>query len=387
MEGLDDADRRLAHELAAGVLRHRRVLDARLVPLLTGDWRALDADLKDVLRLGAYQLTALSRVPAYAAVQTTVELAKRLAGKKPAGLVNAVLRRLAADGNAQPANAQRWPLAQQYSHPEWLVERWVARFGTQRTEALLAYNNQLPHLTVQPARWSRDDLRAAFSKRGIAVQHAPFGDGLRVTGAHVKDLPGYDEGGFIIQDAAQALLIRFAAIPEGALVWDPCAAPGGKAVALAKTCRVLASDRHRHRIDRLLATLRRVAPTVTVLQADARTPPLRQHSVDAILIDAPCSATGTMGRHPDARWRLTPDHIRQLVQLQAEMLDACAPIVRPAGLLVYLTCSLETEENQQQIERFLERHRAYTRASEDLYIFPPEAGTDGGYGARLRRAA
>lgn len=387
VEGLDDADRRLAHELAAGVLRHRRVLDARLAPLLTGDWQTLDADLKDLLRLGAYQLTALNRVPAYAAVQTTVESAKRLVGKKPSGLVNAVLRRLAADGNAEWANAQHLSLAQRYSHPEWLVERWVARFGTQSTEALLAHNNQPPHLTVQPARWSSDELRAAFAKRGIGVEDAPFGDGLWVTGAHVRDLPGYHEGGFIIQDAAQAHLVRFAAIPRGALLWDTCAAPGGKAVALARTCRVVASDRHRHRIDQLLSTLRRADPTVSVLQADTRTPPLRQRSVDAILVDAPCSATGTMARHPDARWRLTPDHIRELVQLQAEMLDACAAIVRPAGLLVYLTCSLETEENQQQVEHFLERHGAYARAGEDLYIFPPDAGTDGGYGARLRRAA
>ncbi len=384
--GLDDPDRRLAHELAAGVLRHRRELDAQLVPLLTADWRHVDAGLKDVLRLGAYQLTLLTRVPAYAAVQTTVDLAKRVCGTKPAGLVNAVLRRLAAHGDELDANAQQPPLAQRYSHPTWLVDRWVARFGTERTEALLAHNNRPPRLTVQPVRWSTNALRAAFTRRRIRVQSAPDGDGLTVTGVRVRELPGYPDGGFIVQDAAQVRVLRFAAIPDGATVWDTCAAPGGKATVLAKRCRVLASDVRRDRIERLLATVRRAAPTVTVFQADARTPPLHQGSVDAILVDAPCSATGAMARHPDARWRLSPDHIQQLARLQADILDGSAPILRPNGLLVYVTCSLEAEENHEQVERFLEQHPEYTRAGEDLYIFPPDAGTDGGFAARLRRA-
>ena len=388
MERLDAADRRLAHELAAGVLRHRRELDARLVPLLVGEWRTVNSDLKDLLRLGAYQLTWLDRVPAYAAVKTTVELARCAGGGQAAGLVNALLRRLAsAAGDDARANAPSRSLARRYSHPGWLVDRWMRRFGAERTEALLAHNNTPLPLTIQSARWSNSQLRAAFSKRGLALRSAPGGDGLIVTGARVTELPGYDEGGFVVQDAAQARLLRFATIPDGALVWDTCGAPGGKAAVLATRCRVLASDVHRSRIAQLIATVRRAAPNVTVFQADARTPPLAPRSVEVVLIDAPCSATGAMARHPDARWRLSVERMRRAVRLQTHILDGCAPIVRPDGLLVYLTCSLETEQNEQQVERFLERHPEFTRAAHDLYIFPTEMGTDGGYGARLRRAA
>jgi 16S rRNA (cytosine967-C5)-methyltransferase len=376
----------LAHEIAAGVLRNRRTLDAHLKPLVTATWRHTPADLKDLLRIGAYQLTILTRIPAYAAVETTVDLAKAACGAKPAGLVNAVLRKLAAAGRHLPAVSGGTSLAQRYSHPEWLVQRWLRRFGPRGTEALLRYNNNPPPLTLQPVRWSLNQLRTALEDRGIRTQDAPFGSGLTISGVQVAELPGFAQGAFIAQDATQARLLQFAAISEGATVWDACAAPGGKTALLAKGRKVLASDLRRERLPLLLDTLRRVALTVPVVLADARTPPLPTGTFDAVLVDAPCTATGTIARHPDARWRLSPDRITRLQQLQMEILEGAAPIVRPGGLLVYLTCSLEPEENEIQIDRFLDRHRDYTREGEDQYIFPPDAGTDGGYGARLRRA-
>ncbi len=382
---LSPPDRRLAHEIAAGVLRTRRELDARLVPLVTDGWRRTPPDLKDLLRVGAYQLLRLSRVPAYAAVQTTVQVAKRRHGRKAAGLVNAILRRL-TDGTTQahgePASDD---LAARFSHPEWLVKRWLVRYGPVRTEALLEHNNRRPTVSLQPVRWTLSQLRAAMQQHNIAVKDAALGEGLIVESARIADLPGYQGGAFIVQDPAQARLLEFAAIPDGALVWDTCAAPGGKAAVLSRRCRVVASELDRHRLTRLRSTVTRAAPEVSLVAADARYPPVRADHVDAILVDSPCSATGTFLRHPDARWRLTPRRLARLVALQVGILDGVVDAVRPGGLLVYLTCSLEPEENDEQVTSFVERHPEFAREGDDLFIFPPDAGTDGGYGARLRR--
>ncbi len=382
---LSPPDRRLAHEIAAGVLRTRRELDARLVPLVTDGWRRTPPDLKDLLRVGAYQLLRLSRVPAYAAVQTTVQVAKRRRGRKAAGLVNAILRRL-TDGTTQahgePASDD---LAARFSHPEWLVKRWLVRYGPVRTEALLEHNNRRPTVSLQPVRWTLSQLRAAMKQHNIAVKDAALGEGLIVESARIADLPGYQGGAFIVQDPAQARLLEFAAIPDGALVWDTCAAPGGKAAVLSRRCRVVASELDRHRLTRLRSTVTRTAPEVSLMTADARYPPVSADHVDAILVDTPCSATGTFARHPDARWRLTPKRLARLVALQVGILDGVVDAVRPGGLLVYLTCSLEPEENDEQVASFVERHPDFAREGDDLFIFPPDAGTDGGYGARLRR--
>ncbi len=383
---LGEPDRRLAHEIAAGVLRTRRTLDRRLAPLVRAGWHGTAPDLRDVLRIGAYQLLHLSRIPPYAAVQTTVEVAKRTSGARAAGLVNAVLRRVAAEGSlADPPGVETGGLAERYSHPAWLVDRWVARYGAERTEALLRHNNSRPPLVLQPARWTRDQLEAALAQADIPFRAAPFDAGLALDSRPVRSLPGYADGAFIVQDAAQVRLLRFAGIPRGATVWDACASPGGKSVALAAGRWVLASDRSRARLARLRSTVERAAPGVALMVADARQSPVGPGRMDAALVDAPCSATGTMARHPDARWRLTASRLGHLVRLQEAILDGVSGAVVPGGLVVYLTCSVEPEENEAQVSRFLERHPDFARDGDDLLLFPPDQASDGGYGARLRR--
>ena len=384
VEGLDDDDRRLAHEISAGVLRWRDELDGRLEPLVSGDWDGTPPDLQDLLRIGAYQLLKLSRVPPYAAVAATVEVSKLVTGRKGAGLVNAVLRRLAQqdEGDADVAPPS---LAKRYSHPGWLVDRWLARFGPERTEALLAHNNTRPKLVLRPARWSAQRLRNALTERDVAFEDAPFGAGLAVAPSRVWQLPGYGEGAFLVQDPAQARLLEFAAIPDGARVWDACGAPGGKAALLGLRGPVVAGELRRERLGRLRETVTRVAPGVTLMLADARQPPLADGGTEVALVDAPCTATGTIARHPDARWRLSIKRIERSAERQAAILDGAAPVVGAGGLLVYLTCSLEPEENEAQVDGFLARHPQYERNGDDLFIFPPDAGTDGGYAARLRR--
>ena len=384
--GLSAADRRLAHEVAAGVLRHRRELDRRLRQLTSAAWKRVNPDVKDLLRIGAYQLTYLDRVPGYAALSATVEVAKAAVGNRPAGMVNAVLRRLsAADGEEAPTT-DGLDLAERHSHPGWLVNRWLTRYGADRTEALLRHNNARPDITIRPTRWVADQLRAALEASGIVFEDAPFGAGFVVRTPSVRSIPGFADGGFVVQDPAQGRLLRFAAVPQTGRVWDACAAPGGKAAVLAAAGhRVVASDRARPRLALLRETLRRTAPEVLVLAADARYPPFAAARLDTVLIDAPCSATGTLRRHPDARWRLTARRIHELARRQREILDATASAVGDGGRLIYLTCSLEPEENEDQVDGFLHRHPGFYRESDDLSIFPPDSGTDGGYGARMRR--
>ena len=391
---LSERDRRLAFELSAGVLRSRRALDDAL------DLRRADPRLHDILRLGAYQLHRLTRVPAHAAVSTSVELARETAGEGAARYVNQALRRLAAAENDDGELAA--------THPEWLLARWRERFGAEETRALIEWNDRKPSLVLQPVRWTTEALRTALTEAGFHVANAPFGAGLTVERGRAtlhsplpSRLPGYADGGFIVQDPAQALVARFAAIDQGARVYDACAAPGGKAVALAAAgARVTAGDARVPRLGRLVDTVARTGVAIPIVAADLLCAPFRPAQWESVLLDAPCSATGTMARHPDARWRVRPEAISRLARRQTALLDAAARLVRPHGVLVYATCSLEREENTDQVEAFLERHQDFRRApvpgavasalvtaAGDLQLLPQRHAIDGAYAARLVRSA
>jgi len=395
LAGLAERDRRLAHELAAGVLRRRAQLDCSL-PLATTDPR-----LHDILRLGAYQLRALDRVPVYAAVSTSVALAREIAGEAAAGFVNQALRKLAQIREVGSGKGEGAA-----THPRWLLMRWRRQFGAAETERLVTWNDTKPSITLQPARWDQNTLLLRLRDAGIGVEEAPFGAGIRVgTGTHPspfplpRHLPGFGEGGFIVQDPAHALVCRYAAVPRGALVYDACAAPGGKGVTLERLgARVVAGDARRDRLARLADTVRRAAVAIPVVGADLVAAPLAPATADAVLVDAPCSATGTMARHPDARWRLSPRLIGRASARQRELLHAAAPLVRPGGLLIYATCSLEPEENGDVVNAFLQRHREFARAPEhgavaaelltadgDFQSLPQRHAVDGAFAARLRR--
>ena len=397
---LSEPDRRLAHELAAGVLRQRSRLDRQLAPLVPRGWDSVAVQLQDILRMGAYQLTALERVPPHAAVDTSVALAKDSGGVRAAGCVNAVLRRLTrVEPSADPDSSDDAAnLAEQHSHPGWLVRRWLEAFGPEGTKNLLRWNNRRPRLVLQPARVDRGALTAAWQAAGIEVESAPYDAGLVTSRGRPAELPGYREGHFIVQDPAHAILARFVDPPVGAVIYDACAAPGGKAISLGRRpVTIAAGEVSPSRALRLAENLARAGSgREHVLVADARRPPIRP--VDVVLVDAPCLGTGTFARHPDARWRVTPKALASVVQLQTELLEAAAAAVTPGGLLIYSTCSLEPEENQLQVGRFLARHPEFSRAPTgvvpapllsadgDLMILPQEHGMDGAYGARLRRS-
>jgi len=401
---LDARDRRWTRELVYGMLRNRGRIDAILADRVRGGLARLDPDVIDLLRLGVYQLTNMGSVPAYAAIAQTVELAKRRHGLGASKLVNAVLRRTDRERDeltqaAAPSDAAE-ALALKYSHPRWLVARWVERWGEQDTERLLTQNNAEAPIILRPYGIVREQLEAMLEEAGVQIAEAPYvHDSIAISGGiTLTELGAFKKGLFFVQDPAATLVGEYAAIPDGAEVADLCAAPGGKAIELSRTASsVFAGDKSIARLQRLLANERRLETTnIYPFVADARHPAIRP--VDAVLIDVPCTGTGTFRRHPDARWRLKISDLAVMSALQKTILRAASRVVKPGGLLVYSTCSLEPEENDEQVDAFLEGNLSWVlepppegSVSPDLIdagrlrVLPHRHGTDGAFAARLRR--
>ncbi|NUO62828.1 MAG: 16S rRNA (cytosine(967)-C(5))-methyltransferase RsmB [Gemmatimonadaceae bacterium] len=403
---LDARDRRWTRELVYGMLRQRARLDALLADRVNGGLARVDADLADLLRLGAYQLLEMRSVPAYAAIAQTVELAKRRHGIGASKLVNAVLRRLDREREGLRPPVPNDPidaLALEHSHPRWLVARWVARWGADETRRLLAANNAEAPIIARPWHVVREQLEATLESAGVHVADAPLvPDSITIAAPPIglTELGAYKQGLFHVQDPASTLVTRYACFPSGATVADLCAAPGGKSIELSRTAgTVVASDASIARLARVRQNVNRLeAHNIELAVGDARFPAVRD--VDGVLVDVPCTGTGTFRRHPDARWRLKIADLAVLGALQRAIIRAAATAVRPGGLLVYSTCSLEPEENDEQIESFLADHPEWSLEPPPegvvpesvldagrLRVLPQRHGTDGSFAARLRRAA
>ena len=394
--------------LAYGTLRLRGRIDYLLSRFSNRRLRELDPSVRTALRMGAFQLTEMGSVPDYAAVSESVRLVRATGGRAAAGLVNAVLRKLAQapagpDVFPDPETDLEGYLTTWGSHPSWLVRRWVRAFGSRGARALVEVNNREPEIFLWPIGNARDaaTVLAAAGLSASAPGSCARGDRwIRLRSgtdpaAALELVPG------TIQDPAASLVVRYCAPEPGSLLADLCAAPGGKALALSETAGgVVASDLSQRRLARVAEGWGRM--TAHGLQrarlwpvvADARFPPIRK--AHTVLVDSPCSGTGTLRRHPDGRWRMTPDTIRTLVQVQSALLNGAASVVPCGGLLVYATCTLEPEENWCQVERFLARHPGFrvepgtgAKPCQDergcLAVLPHESGFDGAFAARLRR--
>jgi len=408
-------DRAWLQELAYGTIRLRGRIDHLLDQLVRRGIDSLRPDLLDLLRLGVYQLLEMRSVPPYAAVSQTVEGAKLAVGTGASRLVNGVLqglrrrlgrglqgddpwegvRDLFPDREGEPlAYLSTWG-----SHPRWLVERWVSNFGVEATSALIEANNRRPELYLRPVGRGVAEALTALREVGLEggpVRGAPDAIKLDEPG---RLLEAFETIPAIVQDPAAGLVVRYAAPNRGSVVADLCAAPGGKAIALAEDASYLvAGDISLGRLERLRANLDRIRDLpVGVIVADARVPPVEP--LDLVLLDVPCTGTGTLRRHPDGRWRISEADLASLTTLQSEILEGAATRVRPGGLLVYATCSLEPEENVAQVDAFLERHPEFTleppptelleRELLDqegrLAVYPWVHGFDGAFAARLRR--
>ena len=402
---LDARDRRWTQELVWGMLRKRGWIDHVLAPRVKGGIARLDADLGDLLRLGVHQLFHMGSVPPYAAIAQTVELAKQRHGMGASKLVNAVLRRLDREREtlspplpADPVEA----LAIELSHPRWLVARWVARWGADETRALLEANNREAPMIVRPWGVVREQLEAMLEASGVDVNDAPLvEDSLWLApGTVLTSVGAFQQGHCFVQDPAATLVTRYAAIPAGARVADLCAAPGGKSVELSRTAaHVTAADSSEARLTRVHETIARLELTnVSTVVADARDGGIG--TFDAVLVDAPCTGTGTFRRHPDARWRLRTSDLAVMAAAQRAVLRGAAASVAPGGLLIYSTCSLEPEENDGQVESFLTDHPGWKLEPPPagvvpdsvldagrLRVLPHRHGADGAFAARLRRGA
>jgi 16S rRNA (cytosine967-C5)-methyltransferase len=402
---LDARDRRWTRELVYGMLRHRGWIDAILSERVRGGLVRLDPDVIDLLRLGVYQLTNMGSVPAYAAIAQTVELAKRRHGLGASKLVNAVLRRTDRERDELqlpiPSEADE-ALSLKYSHPRWLVARWIERLGEQDTERLLALNNAEAPIVIRPYGIVREQLEAMLEEAGVHVAEAPFvPESIAISGGTTfTELGAFKKGLFFVQDPAATLVTEYAAIPSGVTVADLCAAPGGKAIELSKVAGgVIASDRSFGRLQRLLANQQRLEMTnLFPFVGDARHPAIAP--VDAVLIDVPCTGTGTFRRHPDARWRLKISDFAVMSALQKVILRSASKVVKSGGLLVYSTCSLEPEENDEQVDQFLAENPNWVLEPPSegsvapelldggrLRVLPQRHGTDGAFAARLRRVS
>ena len=393
------------HELVYGTLRLRGRLDHLLGALVKGGVAALESDVLDVLRLGTYQILEMGSVPPYAAISQSVELARWAGAARAAGLVNGVLHSLVRrrselsfpDFAADPVGF----LSTWGSHPRWLVERWVARWGAAEARELVDANNRRPELYLRPFRRAAADAVAALAEGSVEAETVELSPrSVRVppptpVRAVLALVPA------VVQDPAASLVVDYAAVPDGSRVIDLCSAPGGKAIALAERASYLvAADLSLRRLRRVRENVERLGAgdRVGMVVADARTPPFRR--ADAVLLDAPCTGTGTLRRHPDGRWRVSEEDLAALAALQRDLLDSAATLVAPGGLLVYSTCSLEPEENEGQVDAFLARTPGFVREPApdavhpsllgergDLLVLPQLQGVDGSYAARLRRVA
>jgi len=358
LESLSVADRALATELVMGTLRWRSRLDEAIAAASDRPLNKLDAEVLTALRLAVYQLRHLSRVPAHALINDSVELVKRARKRSAAALVNAVLRKLAArGGEVSDDSSQRkaaW-LARELAHPPWLVERWVAAFGFERAGLICRYDQQRPNLAL---RFDNPQVEEELCSEGIELSPGALLAGARiVTGGDIARSRARHEGRVFIQDEASQLVA--ALVGAGSRLLDCCAAPGGKTAALAArnpTAEIIAAELHAHRADLLRQRVR--APNVEVIQADVLNLPASR-GFDRVLADVPCSGTGTLARNPEIKWRLKPEDLADLHSRQVAILRAALRQLAPGGRAVYSTCSLEREENEAVVEEVLQEEAQY----------------------------
>ncbi len=369
-------DAALATELTLGVLRRRALLDFLLERQLKKPVARLDLAVATALRMGLYQLRFLERIPARAAVNESVELVKRARKASAAPLVNAVLRRLAPDAKTPAdkflpnglASAER--LAVLHSHPAWMVERWLARAGERQTVSLLEANNRTPRLSCALHDLARsEEILGSLQRTGL---HAEPGRLLKaafaVSGGSPTRTAAFRAGDISVQDEASQAIPLLLDVQRGDRVLDLCAAPGGKTPPLARAAGkqglVIAADRHAHRLRAMREQFTRLGlEGAHLVELDATKPlPLRTQ-FNRILVDAPCSGTGTLARHPEIRWRLQPEQLREFHNLQTSLLEAALERLAPGGRLVYSTCSLEPEENETVVSEVLDRNQSILRVS------------------------
>lgn len=411
---LSGRDRSFASRLVYGTLAWQGRLDYQLARFVTRDLASLDPAVRGALRLGLYQLSLLDRVPAHAAVATSVELVKPTT-PAASGFVNAVLRRAVRDRDRlplpDPTSDPTHHLAVAFSHPDWLVARWQARFGVASTRDLLAADNEAAPTTLRAHPGERSALIARLEAAGVGCTPGRFApDAVHIEGTDPHALPGWRGGDFSVQSEASQLIAPILEPRAGLRVLDACAAPGGKANHLAELMDdrglVVALDHRRRGAKTIAANARRLglrSVAALALDACAAGSALSGAGFDRVLVDAPCSGLGTLRAHPEIRWRREPRDIERLAARQRDILEAVTPLVKPGGAIVYATCTLSAEENEGVVRAWLGAHPELVREAVTPFL-PPDAralvdddgalvtlphrdGLDGFYAVRARRVS
>ena len=408
---ISQADRGFACELVYGTLRRQRTLDA-LIDLL-GKKKAVQQppDLRIILHLGLYQLRYLDRVPDSAAVNTSVDLAKANGIGKLGGVVNGLLRAyLRRSNEGDPLQLPEDPVTKLgilHSFPDWMVEIWLEQLPIEEVDRLLAWFNKAPKLDlrVNILKTTIEEVENLFEAKGIAVSRIPgLPQGLRLEGAGaVAELPGYKQGWWVIQDSSAQLVSHLLDPQPGETIIDACAAPGGKTTHIAELMgdrgRIIACDRAKKRLNKVRENAARLQlKSIEIQVEDSREVSEFVGIADRVLLDAPCSGLGTLHKRPDIRWRKTYESIRELFSLQRELLEQTAIWVKPKGILVYATCTLNLSENETIVKSFLESHSNWSvQISSDLItnnfatpegwikVYPHVRDMDGFFMVRLVR--
>jgi 16S rRNA (cytosine967-C5)-methyltransferase len=410
----DARDRGLLTELCQGTVRRRGTLDALLATRSSRPLARLDAPVRVALRLALDQALFLDRVPVHAAVDHAVGWCARQVGARPAGYVNGVLRALLRDVEG-PARGPEDPrrdvpredgsalrlraavfadperdavanLAARYAMPAWLLDRWQARWGIPRAAAIARAGITRPPVTLR-ARIPRADLEARLAERGVAFRHGPGPDALLPAEGEAARRMALRGDEAVVQDATSQRVAPLLAPRAGEALLDLCAAPGGKSLHLADLLgrgRLVACDVDARKLARLEALpVPRDGLAFECVKLEREGPlPFAPGSFDAVLVDAPCSNTGVLRRRVEARWRLGPRDVDALAALQGTLLDRCVPVLAPGGRIVYSTCSLEPEEDEDVLAAFLARHPDFE--GETAFRVWPGREADGGYAALLR---
>ena len=380
----EERDRSLAAEIVSGTIRWQRSLNHVISHFARRPLNKLDADVVTILRLSVYQLLHLDRVPASAVVDDAVDLTRAARKPSAAGFVNAVLRAILRQRHRLPfpprAMAPEGALAYlgiTHSHPDWLVQRWLDRYGFDATEQWVRFNNEAPRLTIRAnlLRTDRALLAPALAREGVDTEPTRYApDGLTVITGNPLRLP--PDGSFFVQDEASQLVSVVVGAQAGQRVLDLCASPGGKTTAMAADMRdsgvLVSCDVRDKRVALLRQTVAasgaRHAHIVHVATAGALPfAPL----FDSVLVDAPCSGVGTLRRDPDIKWRRVEADLPPLARDQLALLERAATVVKPAGRLVYATCSSEPEENEQVVDAFLSAHPEFRLIDLRSELSPP----------------
>lgn len=414
--GLERLDAAFATELVYGTLQRQLTIDYYLQKFVTKGWGKLEPWVRNLLRISFYQLYYLDRVPAHAAINEAVELAKRLGHRGISGMVNGVLRNVERQKSSLeiPDNLPTVKrLSLTYSHPEWMIKQWIKLYGEGETERICKANNEPPHVSIRVNRGkrSREELVAELQEQGVDASPSPLSSsGIVVKQAgNMADTDWYREGVFSIQDESSMLVGEAVDPKPGMTVLDCCAAPGGKTTHLAELMNdqgtVIGCDIHEHKEALIRKQAHRLGlASIQTLAGDARTLSDRfpAESFDRVLLDAPCSGLGVIRRKPDLKWAKQAEEVKALSRIQAELLEAVHPLVKPGGFLIYSTCTIAAEENEKQISSFLSKHQEFVlspfpaalssveqrtgaRSEGMLQLLPHHYNSDGFFICRLQK--